>query len=189
MIIERSAPLFNTKGYAGTSMSDILEATGLTKGGFYGNFKSKDEVALEAFDYSLNRMKESLGFKLKMQASASGKLFAMLDFYHNYSIKPVVAGGCPILNTAIDSDDTMPALKEKAALAMREVLNTFRVLILKGMRDGEFRKDLDASQEAELFFAIIEGGVMMSKLNNSPSVLNRLLENIRHQIKTRIIQT
>ena len=188
MIIERSAPIFNTKGYAATSMSDILEATGLTKGGFYGNFKSKDEVALEAFDYSLTKVKDGIRFKIRQETTSAGKLFAMLDFYHNYSIKPVVPGGCPLLNTAIDSDDTMPALKEKAAAAMHELLSTFKFIIEKGIRTGEFYEEINSSHEAELFFAIIEGGVMMSKLNNSPVILNRLLENIRTQIKTRLIK-
>jgi len=53
-IIERTAPIFNSKGYAGTSMNDIMNATGLTKGSIYGNFENKDEVALAAFDQNYN---------------------------------------------------------------------------------------------------------------------------------------
>ncbi len=40
-ILEKVAPVFNKNGYFGTSMSDITEATGLTKGAIYGNFKNK----------------------------------------------------------------------------------------------------------------------------------------------------
>jgi len=116
-IIEKSAPIFNTKGYAATSMSDIISATGLAKGGIYGNFKNKNEIALEAFEYSFNKMREALRFVLKPQTTSVGKLNALLDFYHDYSIKPVIMGGCPILNTAIDVDDTLPFLKEAAAKA------------------------------------------------------------------------
>ncbi len=52
-IIEKAAPIFNTKGYAGTSLSDMTEATGLTKGSIYGNFADKDEVALACFEHIL----------------------------------------------------------------------------------------------------------------------------------------
>ncbi|MCP2807331.1 TetR family transcriptional regulator, partial [Salmonella enterica subsp. enterica serovar Typhimurium] len=52
-IIDKAAPIFNKKGYAGTSLNDLIEATGLTKGAIYGNFENKDEIALEAFDYNL----------------------------------------------------------------------------------------------------------------------------------------
>ena len=51
-IIEKAAPIFNKKGFAATSMNDILEATGLAKGGVYGNFTSKEEIALLAFEYA-----------------------------------------------------------------------------------------------------------------------------------------
>src|SRR5688572_12624978 len=99
-IIERSAPIFNRKGYAATSMTDILKATGLAKGGIYGNFSSKDEIAIEAFDYSYNQLKESLRFKIRQEKTSSAKLTAILDFYRNYSLKPHIEGGCPLMNTA-----------------------------------------------------------------------------------------
>jgi TetR/AcrR family transcriptional repressor of nem operon len=184
-IIEKSAPIFNTKGYSATTMTDILNATGMAKGGIYGNFKNKDEIALEAFEYSFNKMREALRFVLKQQSTSAGKLLAILDFYHDYSIKPVITGGCPLLNTAIDVDDTLPFLKEAAAKGLKEMLGALKNIIEQGIKHGEFSKKLDAGNEAELFFATIEGGIMMSKLNDNPAILNRLLENLKQQIKTR----
>jgi AcrR family transcriptional regulator len=55
-IIEKTATLFNTKGIAATSLQDMTEATGLTKGSIYGNFKNKDEVALEVFRYNFKKV-------------------------------------------------------------------------------------------------------------------------------------
>ena len=54
-IVEKTAPIFNMKGYAGTSVNDMMAATGLTKGSIYGNFKNKDDVALAAFDHNRKR--------------------------------------------------------------------------------------------------------------------------------------
>src|SRR6201997_1436722 len=54
-IIELAAPLFNQRGFEGCSMQDILEATGLKKGGVYRHFSSKEELAAEAFRYSLSQ--------------------------------------------------------------------------------------------------------------------------------------
>ena len=51
-IVRNAAPLFNTKGYEGTSLSDLMAATGLQKGGIYRHFASKEELAAEAFDYA-----------------------------------------------------------------------------------------------------------------------------------------
>ena len=178
-IIERSAPIFNTKGYAATSMADILEATGLAKGGIYGNFQSKDEIAEEAFIYSYTKLKDELRFKIRQEKTAVTKLFAILDFYRNYSEKPHIEGGCPLLNTAVDADDNIPFLKEKARAAMEEMLDSLRHVIQQGIDHHEFRLDLDAPKEAELFFAKIEGAIMISKLRDHPRALNRILEDMK----------
>jgi TetR/AcrR family transcriptional repressor of nem operon len=187
-IIEKAAPIFNTKGYAATSMTDILNATGLAKGGVYGNFKNKDEIAVESFEYNFNKMREALRAVIKPQPTSAGKLIAILDFYHNYSIKPVITGGCPLLNTAIDVDDTLPFLKERAAKSLKEMLATLKHIMEQGVKYGEFIEKLNCTNEAELFFATIEGGIMMSKLHDNPAILNRLLENMKQQIKQRFMK-
>jgi TetR/AcrR family transcriptional regulator, transcriptional repressor for nem operon len=184
-IIEKAAPLFNTKGYSATSMNDILAATGLAKGGIYGNFKSKDEIAVEAFEYAYSKLKEALRFKIKQQETATGKLIAILQFYRNYSINPVTKGGCPLQNTAIDSDDSIPFLKEKAAAALKEMLSSLEYIIQKGIISGEFSKKLNVPEEAALFFATMEGGLMMSKLSDNPKILNNILDNLKEQVEKR----
>ena len=57
-IIEKVAPIFNMHGYEGTSLSQLIEAIGLTKGALYGNFKNKDEIALAALEYNISKIKE-----------------------------------------------------------------------------------------------------------------------------------
>lgn len=178
-IIERSAPIFNRKGYAATSMADILDATGLAKGGIYGNFSSKDEIAVEAFVYAYTKLKEELRFKIRQENTAEAKLFSILDFYRNYSINPHIEGGCPLLNTAVDADDNIPFLKKKAKEVLEEMLDSLRYLIQAGIDKKEFRKDLDAVQEAEIFFAKIEGAIMMAKLRDNPKTLNRILDGMK----------
>ena len=186
-IIERSSPIFNKKGYAATSMNDILDATGLAKGGIYGNFKNKDEIAIKAFEHSYGKIIEALRSRIKQQSTASGKLNAILDLYHNFSINPLVEGGCVILNTAIDADDSIPFLKERAKKALKEMLDSLQYIIEKGISTSEFNKNINAAAEAELIFATIEGGIMMSKLTDDPFILNRLLENLSRQIKLRYL--
>ncbi|MES2650704.1 MAG: TetR/AcrR family transcriptional regulator [Bacteroidota bacterium] len=183
-IIEKSAPIFNKKGFAATSMNDILEATGLAKGGVYGNFDSKEEIALMAFEYANERLLTALADKIKKEVSAQDKLVAIFNFYHNYSIYPILEGGCPLLNTAIDSDFNFPALKERAALALNKMLGSLEFIINKGIATKEFRKKVNAKAEANLIFSVIEGGMMMSRLNNEPKYLNDLLVYLKKHIKS-----
>ena len=179
LIIERSAPIFNTKGYAATSMSDILEATGMAKGGIYGNFDSKDEIAAAAFEYAFQLMRDRLREAIKAEKTAYDKLAAIFRFYKNYSVQPVVEGGCVLLNTAIDSDDHIPFLKQKAASGMKEMLDSLRQIIQRGIEAGEFTASLHAKNEAIHIFSVIEGGIMMSKVLDNPQILNSLLQRLQ----------
>lgn len=184
LIIEKAAPIFNKKGFAATSMSDILEATKLAKGGIYGNFDSKEEIAIAAFEYANKRLVAALADKIRNEVSAKDKLVAIFNFYHNYSIYPILEGGCPLLNTAVDADFNFPALKEKAADALNGMLKSLEYIINKGIATKEFRKKIDAKAEATLIFSVIEGGMMMSRLNNDPKYLNDLLVYLKKHIKS-----
>ncbi len=184
-IIEKSAPIFNTKGYAATSMQDILQATGLAKGGIYGNFASKDEIAVEAFDFAMNVQMDAIAFKIKQEKTSAGKLIAVLQFYKNFTVAPLIEGGCPLMNTAVDADDNIPFLKERAMKALKKMLSSLEYIIQRGIDNGEFSPTLNVQTEAAMIFATIEGGVMMSKLSNDPKILNNLLLFLQQQIETR----
>src|SRR5579883_470640 len=104
-IVEKTAPIFNKKGYAGTSLTDMTEATGLTKGSIYGNFENKDEVALAAFDHNLSKVRGIISAEMDKFNTIREKLLVYVDVYENYMHYPFPQGGCPILNTAIEADD------------------------------------------------------------------------------------
>ncbi|WP_276479436.1 TetR/AcrR family transcriptional regulator [Paraflavitalea pollutisoli] len=182
-IIEKAAPLFNKKGYANTSMQDIMEATGLAKGGLYGNFKNKDEIATAAFEYSYQRLKEDLGARVGPKKTALEKLQAILQYYRNYTVNPPIEGGCPLINTGVDADDNYPFLKKKTKEALLEMLHTLQRIFKKGVDNGEFAPDLDQRREAEIFYAQIEGAIMMAKVSDDVSLLNRMLDNLKDRLK------
>jgi TetR/AcrR family transcriptional repressor of nem operon len=184
LIVEKSAPIFNRKGYAATSMNDILQATGLAKGGVYGNFVSKDEIALAVFEFSNKQLMNAIAERIRQEKTATGKLIAIFNFYHNYSISPYLDGGCPLVNAAIDSDYNFPALKKRVAAASTQMLESLVHIINKGIQYQEYHEKVDAKAEATLIFSIIEGGMLMSRLQEDPSYLNKLLEYLKTHILT-----
>ncbi|MBT8179794.1 MAG: TetR/AcrR family transcriptional regulator, partial [Eudoraea sp.] len=113
-IIETVAPLFNKHGYIGTSMSDLTEATGLTKGAIYGNFENKESLALAAFEYNSTKLLQLIDEKLQMQGSALDKLFSLTHFYKEYDSAMEQLGGCPLLNVGVDAKYNNPQLAAAA---------------------------------------------------------------------------
>jgi AcrR family transcriptional regulator len=182
-IIEKTAPLFNTKGYAGTSLNDITDATGLTKGSIYGNFTNKDEVALAAFDYNLACVDEIISQEIRKQTTIQDKLLVYAYVYENFLKYPFPVGGCPILNTAIEADDTHPALKEKAANAINNWKNKLITFIQKGIDAKEFRPDVDAEQTALTMIAMIEGGIMITKLTGKLNYRKAVMQSVEKIIR------
>lgn len=183
MIIEKAAPLFNKNGYAGTSLSDIMKATGLAKGGLYGNFKSKDEIAALTFDYSYQKVKTAILQSIAPCKTSMEKLFAILEFYSAYITNPPISGGCPLLNTSVEADDSFPFLKMRARAAQNEMLASLVSIFQAGKKNGEFRKDMHPQHEGEMMYALIEGAIVMAKINDAPTILHRILDRIAEHIK------
>jgi AcrR family transcriptional regulator len=182
LIIEKAAPLFNKNGYAGTSLSAIMKATGLAKGGVYGNFKSKDEIAALTFEYSYTKIKTAILFRLCNCTTSVEKLHCILQFYSNYITDPPIEGGCPLLNTSVEADDAFPFLKTRARAAQNEMLNSLTHIFQAGKKNGELKPTIQPQREAEMMYALIEGGIVMAKINDNPQTLNRILDRIKEHI-------
>ena len=181
-IIERSAPVFNQKGFAGTSMADIMQVTGLTKGGIYGNFESKDQIALNVFDYNLQVLFESYRAKIKSEKDAVGKLHALLGYFKNINFHSELPGGCPILNTSIEADDTHPELKARVVRAIDIWRETVVKVIENGKRYNQIKPDVNSRKMANVFIALVEGGVMLAKAYQNNKYISDVFDHIKQTI-------
>lgn len=184
MILAQAAQLFSRQGYFGSSLSDIMHETGLEKGGIYNHFASKEQLALEAFDYSIALLDQRIRLYLKGKTHAVDRLFAMLSYFQSLIDDPILVGGCPILNTAIETDDAHPALRERARAAMDRLCTTIERILTKGMQRGELRSDLDVGSCVTIFIATLEGTVMLSKLYQDPTHMRRSVAYLKRYIET-----
>ncbi|MDB5110215.1 MAG: TetR family transcriptional regulator [Mucilaginibacter sp.] len=181
-IIETTAGIFNTKGYAGTSLSDLTEATGLTKGSIYGNFENKEEVALAVFDHNYSKLAQNIQQRIEKEHTFYDKLMVYATFYHSFMRNFHTPGGCPILNTAVEADDTNLLLKERAAKAIQKWKKNIEDLIQGGIAAGEFKTDTDHTLVALSIIALIEGGIMISKVTGAPANLDKVLKTVELMI-------
>lgn len=181
-IIEKTAPIFNTKGFAGTSLNDITAATGLTKGSIYGNFANKDEVALAVFDYNLQKVKSAISSQVAKEKTAKNKLLVYANCYEKLLFPPFTEGGCPVLNTAVEADDTHPELRKKAATAILSWKKGIIKIIEEGIENKEFVTTIDAAQVALTMIAMIEGAIMITKLLDNTSVIRTVMLTMKTMI-------
>lgn len=166
-IIMKSAELFNQQGYAGSSLNDIIAATGIQKGGIYRHFGSKDEIALEAYQYAAATVGKRFAEAIEKEKTAAGRLLAFFYVYEDVVHNPPFIGGCPLQNTAVECDDTHPALRDRAQMGLQNTLNLMKRIIQEGIQTGEFKADVDADSLATMALSLLEGGILLSKLEGS----------------------
>ncbi len=186
-IIEQSAKLFNKQGFAGTSIQDIMNVTGLKKGGIYGNFQNKEEIAVEAFEYSVRLVTKEVKKLADKEFNTIDKLRIVIEFYRNYLNNPPIIGGCPILNTSIEADDTNPVLKQRVINALNNWKGSLMGTILKGQARNEIKQNTNPAQFSTIFIAMLEGGILLSKAYSDTSHLNIVLDRLEKMIDEELI--
>ena len=171
-IIEKTAPVFNEKGYAGTSLSDLTEATKLSKGSIYGNFENKDEVALAAFDYNFNRITLYIKEIIFATDHSIERLLVYPTVYRDFLKIPFLKPGCPILNTSTEADDTHPQLKEKANSALALWKASIENQVKRGIEREEIKATTNPTEVALVLMSLIEGAIMIAKVTGRSNELS-----------------
>ena len=181
-IIEKTAIILNKKGYTGTYMSDLTEATGLSKGSIYGNFKDKNEVALEAFRYNYSLQTNLLIPKMDEESNAINKILIFLDHYKDGYKKVFENGGCAILNTATDCDDGNEILRLEVVHTIEGWIDKIDGLLILGVK----RKELIPIHTKNLSYrivAMIEGSILLAKTLNDPTILLKNIVSLEEEIR------
>jgi len=162
-ILASAAPIFNRRGYAGTSIADILEATALEKGGLYNHFASKEELALQAFDFAYGQVEAYFNKALVESEPGLARVRAYIDAFERYCERPVIEGGCPVLNACVEADDALPFLRERVSNAFRAMRGVVHRNLERALASGSMRAGFDADVSADFLVASLEGAIILSR--------------------------
>lgn len=178
-ILKKVAPYFNLHGYHGTSMSDITSLTGLTKGAIYGNFESKEHLALEAFRYNIKILLGNIGVAIAQKESSYEKLLAILEFYRNYIDYSQQFGGCPILKVGMDSLNNNSLLNRKVKSITKKLKKSIEDIIVEGQCQEEIEPTVDAKKMSDVIYGTIQGGIFLATLLDSKQALNHNIDHAK----------
>ena len=181
-IVEIAATIFNQNGYIGTSIADIVKSTGVHKGGIYKHFKSKEEIAVAAFDYSLGLIVDAAIDRVGREETAIDRLLAFVNTFRGFTTEPICVGGCPVLNMAVESDDTHPGMRLHVQNAVNGIRALIGSIVELGIRQGEIVANTDIEQVSTIIFVTIEGAIMMSKLYGNDVYLDRAISHLHQYI-------
>ena len=174
-IIAAAATIFNQYGYEGGCLKDIMVATGLEKGGIYRHFESKEELAAEAFDYAWNFASSKRRTHLEATPNHADKIKQHIA---NFVERAGLPGGCPLLNTAVDSDNGNPVLRDRVRKALRNWKLMLGTLIEDGIQAGTVRPDSDACAVANRIVATLEGAMLIGRIEHNDRALRQAVEDL-----------
>ena len=181
-IIQQAATLFNTKGYYACSLSDIMEATQLKKGGIYNYFRNKEEIALAAFDYSFQLVLQRFRSKLNLAETSWEKLHIIIDVLAAMAFEPVITGGCPIFNISVEAPRLDPALALKARQGMQMLTRYIEIKLEEGELQGEFSCSRSYEEIASTMVGSLEGANIVARTLNDAERLHWAVNHVKEYL-------
>jgi hypothetical protein len=115
---------------------------------------------------------------VRSRKHACDKLIAFAGFYIDHFQALIHKGGCPILNAAVDSDNSELPVRSSVLQALGNGLESVSRLVNSGKRKGEITAHVDPGEFASLFVSSVEGGIMLSKATGDPAHLERVVNQI-----------
>lgn len=164
-ILESAAALFRERGFDGVSVRDVMEAAGLTHGGFYGHFASKDELIARTLEHALVRA-----------APTEQDLGRYAEQYLSSAHCEDLAGGCP--TAALGAETVRQGTEARAAMTagIRHQLEHFGGAT-RGATEAEQRRAAIGS------WAAMVGALVLARLSDDPALSDEILEETRGFLK------
>ncbi len=181
--MKKSPRCLTGRGYAATSLIDLVNVTGLTKGSIYGNFKNKDEVALAAFQHNVGFIIKIIRDKIDRAETAVDKLLAYPQAYRSIAQSVLANGGCPVLNTSVDSTAINSILHEAVCKIIQGWRKSITAIIEQGIQDKELSAEVNAESTAEVLICLVEGGFAMAKTTGEMSYLQNSIDQVERIIR------
>ena len=161
-IIQRARIMFNRRGFEQVSIDDIMREAGLTRGGFYNHFSSKDELYAESVRSFMSCNPFATKVTLDERKREPKQLARLLvNMYLSEETLDHVDSHCPLI--ALPSDVARSGLKPRAAYTA--VVESMRGVFLRALAD-----DKDARRKALLIVNLCVGGMVIARTTNDPEL-------------------
>ena len=160
-VVETAARLFREKGFEGVGVADLMRAAGLTHGGFYNHFESKDELSAAACAHALAQAVAAIESVAESQPAKAEALGEYRRRYLSHKSRDAEGFRCPMVAFGNDVSRQGPELRDVYAGGLKRYLDAF-VRAYASERGGR-RAEADLRAEAIAHFATMVGAVSLAR--------------------------
>ena len=174
-IIHESLRQFSTKGFLSTSITDILEAVGTSKGGLYNHFKSKEDLFFAAISEARKIWRQRNLDGLQQLERPADKIKKLLANYRDKYLADAenFPGGCIFVTLAVELNDQRPHLARAVNEGFLRFKRMLKRLLDQEKETGNLRDGVDTDLAAEMIFSGILGASVMYISDKSIQTLDR----------------
>ena len=179
-IIEKSLQLFSVKGYFNTSISDILQATDLTKGGLYGHFRSKEEVWYAVYEQAAFTWRKIVFREIQNISDPIEKIERLIENHlKDYIGGNVFEGGCFFLNSMLELTGQSNAMCSRVSSGYTRFLELFRSWLKEADEMGMLKKDLNFDEVSTFLLVALNGAAALYTPRKDHGILTQTINQIR----------
>lgn len=155
--VEAAMQVFWSRGYNGTSLPDLIDGTGLSRGSLYKAFGDKRGLFLLALDRYASAAADRLSATLRESGSAKVAIRKALLRYAQLSIGIAGQRGCLLLATATEMVPHDAEIAHRASRMFAAIQHSFSDAIQRGMDTGEITRKVDSATLAQLLLCMVQG--------------------------------
>ena len=179
-ITDASARLFRERGVKGVSVADLMGAAGLTHGGFYGHFESKDALAAEAVARAFEQSAERWHKRIASKPDAASRRQLLVDRFLSAQTVKDVGHSCPTVSLATDVS------REPAGAPIRGAYVDGFDALMRILSDLEPGADAGARRQAALAdYATMAGALLLARATEGSPLSQELLAAARARLLPR----
>ncbi len=178
-ILDAALDLIHTRGFSGTSMSDITEATGVKKGNLYFHFSSKEDLVYALIEKAGDDFNAYIA-KHTRGSNAREKIFAGIEALFRFHKKRNFVGGCIFGNTALEMGDNNPRFEALIRDIFDGWIHDFARLIRRGQEEGDIPEKFVPEVTARHIVATLEGAIMLTRISKNPSHYRDCIDSLKH---------
>jgi len=181
-IVGHATLLMYEKGYAKTTIDDVIAAAGVTKGSFYFHFASKEELGYAVIENASEHILASLRRTLdRPDLTHYERIEAMLAEIQGIVEAADCSRGCIMGNLALETSNVNDGFRERLAQTFRSWSELIASELEKMKEAGELPSDFDSIAYADFAISALEGGIMISKVTLDPAPMRNSVALILKQ--------
>lgn len=179
-IVDVSLQLFSVKGYYHTSIADILDASGLTKGGLYGHFRSKEEIWGAAYQRSVEIWRSIVFQGVRGIENPRDRVVRVIENdLLNYVGGETFAGGCFFFNMLVELTGQAEDLSRRVLDGFERFSRLLATWLEEAGRTSGLRGGLDPGETAGFIVTALNGAAALYSATRSPQLLHQTVRQLR----------